>query len=140
MRKRGRPSAAELSTVVVAPGAQIRPEPPAGLSRKEAAHWRAIVASLRADWFTRCETWPLLADYVRYAELSTKLSREMRGVAVSDPRFERLFKRKLAVTNSIIRLATKLRITVQATRSSRTNSHAVVPPIGPPVSTFKGWQ
>jgi hypothetical protein len=44
---------------------------------------------MRADWFTRCETWPLLADYVRYAELSTRLSREMRGIAVSDPRFER---------------------------------------------------
>ena len=138
MMKRGRKSVGELSTLAIGIDPKSRPEPPSGLSPREAKQWREIVGSLRADWFTP-ESLPLLADYVRYAELSTKLSRELRGVAVADPRFAPLLKQKLAASNWVIRLAVKLRLTPQSTRAASTNRRAVVPPHGPPTPTFSGW-
>jgi hypothetical protein len=138
MGKRGRRSSAELSTVPIVPEPQGRPEPPASLSANEKALWRNIVGSLRADWFEP-ETLPLLADYCRYAELSTRISKELRSIAVSDPRFAPLLRQKLAASNWVVRLATKLRLTKQSTTTSRINSKRILPPQGPPPSTFTGW-
>src|SRR5262245_60034592 len=120
MQKRGRRSSAELSTVPIAPDPQGRPKPPHGLNEREKTLWHGIVGSLRGDWFT-AETLPLLADYCRYSELSTKISKELRGIAVSDPRFGPLLRQKLATSNWVLRLATKLRLTKQSTTTARTN-------------------
>jgi len=138
MQKRGRKSAGELSTGPLVPSPRGRPKPPSSLSPSEKRAWTEIVASLRADWFEP-ETLPLLADYCRYSELSTRISKELRGIAVSDPRFAPLLRQKLAASNWVVRLATKLRLTKQATTSTRTNIRRALPPQGPPPNTFTGW-
>lgn len=75
MKKRGRKSAAELATIT--PEGLVerveRPDAPYTLSDVEAAEWRAIVARMPADWFTR-ETWPLLEQYCRHAVRAWKVS------------------------------------------------------------------
>jgi len=38
---------------------------------------------------------------VRYAELSDRLSRELRGIEISDPRFAPLFRQKLAARRAV---------------------------------------
>jgi hypothetical protein len=141
MRKRGRVSAAELATCQIGTSAKTRPEPPSSLSPGEKRTWREIVASLRADWFEP-ENLPLLAEYIRYATLSTRLACELRGIEVSDPRFAPLCRQKLAAGNSLLRLATKLRLTIQSSTTTRTDKHAGPRPLPWPVKAepFKGWQ
>jgi hypothetical protein len=142
MRKRGRVSSAALGITSVGIDAKTRPDPPKSLTPKEAAAWREIVASLRTDWFEP-ETLPLLADYVRYAELSNRLSKELRGIPVSDPRFATLFRQKMAASNWVVRLATKLRLTIQSSTTTRTDKHAgprPLPwPVNPDPNPFGGW-
>ncbi len=122
MRKRGRVSAAAIGVMPVGIHAKARPAPPKGLSPRERAQWTAIVAGLRPDWF-EAETLPLLAEYVRTAELCTRLARELRKVEVLDKRFAELSRRKLMATNMLLRLATKLRLTIQSSTTTRTNKH-----------------
>jgi hypothetical protein len=142
MRKRGRVSSAALGVVPVGVDARTRPEPPKSLTPKEARAWREIVASLRADWFEP-ETLPLLTDYVRFAALSDRLSQELRDIPVSDPRFASLLRQKLQASNWVVRLATKLRLTIQSSTTTRTDKHAGPRPLPWPVSPvpkpFDGW-
>ncbi|WP_373503643.1 hypothetical protein [Aestuariivirga sp.] len=65
--KRGRKSAAQLAVTTVADLIERveRPDAPYDLTDLQAAEWRAIVARMPADWFTR-ETWPLLTQYCRH--------------------------------------------------------------------------
>ena len=141
MRKRGRVSAAELATRPVEIDAKSRPEPPRSLSASEKQTWREIVAGLRPDWFEP-ENLPLLAEYIRCATLCTRLAREMRSIEVSHPRFAPLFRQRMAASNSLVRLATKLRLTIQSSTTTRTDKHAGPKPLSWPVETepFKGWQ
>src|SRR5258705_4152232 len=80
------------------------------------------VGALRPDWF-EAENLPLLAEYVRTAELCTRLSRELRKIEVLDPNFAALSRRKLMAVNMLLRLATKLRLTIQSSTTTRTNKH-----------------
>jgi hypothetical protein len=141
LRKRGRTSAAEMGVQPVGIDAKSRPEPPSSLSPSEKATWREIVSSLRADWFEP-ENLPLLAEYIRYATLSSRLARELRGIEVLDPRFAPLFRQKMAVGNSLLRLATKLRLTLQSSTTARTDKHAGPRPLPWPGNSepFKGWR
>jgi hypothetical protein len=68
MRKRGRVSAAAIGVAPVGIHAKARPAPPPGLTPRERRQWREIVGALRPDWF-EAENLPLLAEYVRTAEL-----------------------------------------------------------------------
>ena len=141
MRKRGRKSANELSVVPVGPSCKTRPEPPANLSPKEKQQWRGIVAGLREDWFEP-ENLPLLAEYCRADTLCTRLTGELRKVEVSDPRFDLLIRQKLAAVNLLVRLATKLRLTVQSSTTTRTDKHAGPHALIDPVYSrpFTGWK
>jgi hypothetical protein len=123
MRKRGRVFAVAIGITPVRISAKERPAPPAGLTAGERRQWNEITGALRPDWFEP-ETWPLLAEYVRTAELCTRLGRELRAIEVLDPRFALLSRRKLMAVNMLMRLATKLRLTVQSSTTTRTNKHA----------------
>jgi hypothetical protein len=100
-----------------------RPAPPPGLTPRERRQWREIVGALRPDWF-EAENLPLLAEYIRTAELCTRFARELRKIDVLDRNFALLSRRKLMAVNILRRLATKLRLTVQASTTTRTNKHA----------------
>ena len=93
MRKRGRISSAAIGVVQVRIAAKERPTPPAGLTARERRQWNEIIGALRPDWF-EAENLPLLAEYVRTAELCTRLARELRKVGVCDPRFAGLSRQR----------------------------------------------
>jgi hypothetical protein len=122
MRKRGRVSSAAIGVTPVRISAKERPTPPAGLTARERRQWNEITGALRPDWF-EAENLPLLAEYVRTAELCTRLSRELRKIEVLDPNFAALSRRKLMAVNMLLRLATKLRLTIQSSTTTRTNKH-----------------
>jgi hypothetical protein len=123
MRKRGRVSAAAVGVTPVRISAKERPAPPAGLTPRERRQWNEITAALRPDWF-EAENLPLLAEYVRTAELCTRLARELRKVEVCDPRFAGLSRQRMMATNILLRLATKLRLTIQSSTTTRTTKHS----------------
>ena len=123
MRKRGRVSSAAIGVTPVRISAKERPAPPAGLTARERRHWNEITAALRPDWF-EAENLPLLAEYVRTAELCTRLARELRKVEVCDPRFAGLSRQRMMATNILLRLATKLRLTIQSSTTTRTTKHS----------------
>lgn len=122
MRKRGRVSGAAIGVVPVAIHAKARPAPPPGLTARERRQWNAITAALRPDWF-EAENLPLLAEYLRCAELCTRLSRELRKIEVLDPNFAMLSRQRMIATNILLRLATKLRLTIQSSTATRTIKH-----------------
>ena len=123
MRKRGRVSSAAIGVTPVRISAKERPAPPAGLTARERRQWNEITAALRPDWF-EAENLPLLAEYVRAAELCTRLARELRKVEVCDPRFAGLSRQRMMATNMLLRLATKLRLTIQASTTTRTTKRS----------------
>jgi hypothetical protein len=123
MRKRGRVSSAAIGVTPVRISAKERPAPPAELTARERRQWNEITAALRPDWF-EAENLPLLAEYVRTAELCTRLARELRKVEVCDPRFAGLSRQRMLEINILLRLATKLRLTIQSSTTTRTNKHA----------------
>jgi hypothetical protein len=75
MGKRGPKSAAELAVRTVKDLVEVidRPDAPYDLADLEAEEWRAIVARMPADWFTR-ETWPLLKQYCRHTVRASRLA------------------------------------------------------------------
>jgi hypothetical protein len=93
MRKRGRVSATAIGVTPVRISAKARPAPPAGLTARERRQWDEITGAPRPDWF-EAENLPLLAEYVRTAELCTRLARELRNVEVGDPRFAGLSRQR----------------------------------------------
>jgi hypothetical protein len=123
MRKRGRVSAGAIGVKPVRISAKERPAPPAGLTARERRQWNEITAALRPDWF-EAENLPLLAEYVRTAELCTRLARELRKVEVCDPRFVGLSRQRMVEINTLLRLATKLRLTIQSSTTTRTTKHS----------------
>jgi hypothetical protein len=123
MRKRGRVSAAAIGVTPVGISAKERPAPPSRLTARERRQWNEITCALRPDWF-EAENLPLLAEYVRTAELCTRLAREVRNVEVGDPRFAGLSRQRMMATNMLVRLATKLRLTIQSSTTTRAGKHS----------------
>ena len=122
MRKRGRVSAAAIGVTPVRISAKERPAPPAGLTARERRQWNEITAALRPDWF-EAENLPLLAEYDRTASQCTRLARELRNVEVCGPRFAGLSRQRMLEINVLLRLPTKLRLTIQSSTTTRTNKH-----------------
>jgi hypothetical protein len=129
MGDRGKKSAAELSVVKLEGGKVIqRPKPPASLTNEQSFEWRRIVDSLPADWFTS-ETHNLLEQYCRHVvaarhvaqlilsveEKSTdeKLDECDRCIDVDE--YDKLLKMQEREGRAISSLATRMRMTQQAT-------------------------
>jgi len=129
MSQRGRPSAAALE---LASSARIvslveRQPPPPDLSEEEAKVWVAIVNCEPADKFSP-STAPLLAEYCRHVIHARRIAALLEQ-AVQDPElsikdYDRLLKMQDRESRAISSLATKMRISQQATTNHRGNRKA----------------
>lgn len=126
MAKRGKPSAAALEIAHV-PGAietVSRPDAPYDLTDEQAAEWWAVVNRLPADWFPR-ETHALLAEYCRHVVKSRRIA-QLVADAESKPvidvdELDKLYKMAERESRAISSLATRMRISQQATSTHRAN-------------------
>lgn len=129
MAQRGRKSAAALEFAPAGPvETVIRPDAPYDLTDEQAQEWWAVVNRLPADWFTR-ETHPLLAQYCRHivqarklAQLIERMQADEDGFDIKD--FDRLLKMQEREGRAISSLATKMRISQQATLTKRAEKGA----------------
>jgi len=126
MKKNGRYSKTELSIV---PRRELpQPEPPATLSESGKEIWRGIVAGFRPDWFQGCES--ILACYCETATIERQIAGVITECGVKDERWPELVRLHCNVASSLANLATKMRLTPQATRNKSTDKH---------VSLVKPW-
>lgn len=116
---RGRTSAAELS--VIEGGAVVsvrRPEPPAELTEEQGEEWRAVVGRLPAEWFPR-ETHGMLAQYCRHVVAARHVAQIIASVEADSgldvEAYDRLLKMQEREGRAISSLATRMRISQQAT-------------------------
>lgn len=142
MRQRGRSSVASLS--LVSSVSQVervdRPRPLPGMPEAQAAVWLATVNSLAADWF-RPEQLPLLAQYCRHVVAANVLAEEIEATqsALAHPELERGTRARALIAQeytallaaqrnesaAIVQLATKMRISHQATYDKSKTKPAV---------------
>lgn len=133
MNKRGRKSAASLEIATLAAPLETveRQRPPHDLNDEEVEIWCAVVSTEAADWFTP-STKPLLAEYCRHvirarriAELIEKAASDLDPVTkqptLSIKDYDRLLKMAERESRALATLATKMRISQQATTNHRGN-------------------
>ena len=132
MEGRGRKSAASLA-VISGKGIETvrRPDAPDELTEEQAAEWKAVVNRLPADWFPR-ETFPMLAQYCRHVISARRVSEMIRGLEdliinngdgdtpgvaalKAAETLDRLLKMQEREGRALSSLATRMRITQQAT-------------------------
>jgi hypothetical protein len=123
--KRGRKS---LASLVSGPGPvdvvprQIAPH---DLSDEEVEVWSSVVNTFSADWFTPA-TAPLLAQYCRHAVHARRIA-ELLDKSMCDPdmpidAYKALLDLQLKQSAMLATLATKMRISQQATTNHRGNT------------------
>jgi hypothetical protein len=125
--KRGRTSAAAVLTVPQPSSIDriSRPVCPHDLTDEETEVWAAVVNSLPADWF-KAENLPLLSQYSRHVIQARRIA-ELIERATSDANltikdYDRLLKAQARESAAMSSLATKMRISHQATTNHRGNS------------------
>ena len=121
-----RPSIMQKSTPLAVEVVIERPEAPDHLTDKQKAVWKTIVDRLPPDWFP-AETHDLLALYCEHAVSVSKLGEIVNeyetydASQLTDPETAKNYKMALTMrkneSTSLASLGTKLRITLQATRS-----------------------
>lgn len=118
MRQRGRKSAASLEVVASNVSAIERPPVPDDLSDEQAAVWQKITNRMPADWFP-AETWPLLAMYCRHVVAARRVAQlieqEETSEGVDIEALDRLYKMQEREGRAMSSLATRMRLTQQAT-------------------------
>lgn len=129
MGTRGRVSAASLEVASAKPLETVqRPDAPYDLTDEQSEEWWAVVNRLPADWFPR-ETHGVLAQYCRHVVAARRVAQLVRsaesevdadGAAVLDlNRYDQLLKMQEREGRALSSLATRLRITQQATLSEK---------------------
>ena len=119
MGARGRKSAASGELVAVSAVQTIaRPDAPYDLTDEQADEWRSVVDRLPADWFPR-ETWPILTQYCRHVVTARRVAQlidaEMKSPEFDVGRYSDLLKMAQRESQVIASLATKMRLSQQAT-------------------------
>lgn len=114
----------------------VRPPPPRELSPEAAEEWRAIVDALPAEWFSGAST-PLLVSYCRHVVAARRIAalikqEEGDAVGLCLGTYDRLLKMQERESRAISSLATRMRITQQATFSHRKTK--------PRQSSSKPWE
>jgi hypothetical protein len=136
MGTRGRTSAASLTIAKVSPVETVeRQRPPHDLSDEEVEVWSAVVNSEPADWFSPGNV-PLLSQYCRHTIHARRIA-ELIERATADPElavsaYDRLLKMQDRESRAIASLATKMRISQQATTNHRGNKK--------PTAARKPWE
>ena len=125
MAKRGRKSAASLEVVPpVAVEAVERPDAPYDLTDEQAEEWWAVVNRLPADWFPR-ETHALLTEYCRHVVKSRRIAQLIADAESAEEvdidTLDKLYKMAERESRAISSLATRMRISQQATSTHRAN-------------------
>ncbi|WP_404861853.1 hypothetical protein [Georhizobium sp. MAB10] len=124
MTKRGRPSSASLEIAARPVEIVNRQRAPHELNDEETEVWAAVVDSWPADWFSPSNV-PLLTQYCRHVVQARRIA-ELIEKATSDPElsvkdYDRLLKVQERESRTIASLATKMRISQQATSNHRGN-------------------
>lgn len=124
--KRGRKSAAELTTVVIDRLRRTPARAPAELTDAQAAVWRDAAASMPGDWLSR-GAFPILTEYCRHVcrarLLEAMVARFEAEWTAVDGGLERLDKLLAAAdreTRAVTACARALRLTPQAQMHPRT--------------------
>lgn len=105
-----------------------RPTPPDTLTEEQQSVWKTIVNRLPGDWFP-AETHDMLAAYCTHSVTMTKLNGMIKVLEeldaetlVLDPDYMKQYKTMVSMrkqeTAAMASLATKLRMTIQSTRSA----------------------
>ena len=104
-----------------------RPKAPDHLTDKQKAVWKTVVDRLPPDWFP-AETHDMLALYCEHAVSVSKLGEMVNeyesydASQLTDPETSKQYKLTLAMRKnesaSMMQIATKLRMTLQSTRSA----------------------
>ena len=123
MGTRGRVSAASLEVAKPGPVETVqRPDAPYDLTDEQSEEWWAVVNRLPADWFPR-ETHGLLADYCRHVVKSRRVAQLVATTEAEDQldidKLDKLYKMAERESRAASSLATRLRITLQATVSEK---------------------
>jgi hypothetical protein len=123
MGTRGRASAASLEVAKPTMERVARPDAPYDLTDEQSEEWWAVVNRLPADWFPR-ETHGVLAQYCRHVVAARRVAQlvdaEERGEGELDlSRYDQLLKMQEREGRALSSLATRLRITQQATLSEK---------------------
>lgn len=116
MNQRGRKSA--LSVVQGGAISAInRPEPLIGLTNEQRIEWMLVVNSLPAGWFPD-ETLKVLAQYCRHAVASNHVASLIDDIEANKDiditTYDRLLKMQERESRMMVSLATKMRMTQQA--------------------------
>lgn len=123
MKTRGRTSAAALEVAAVAGVEKVqRPDAPYDLTNEQTEEWWAVVNRLPADWFPR-ETHGVLAQYCRHVVAARRVAQLVAAEEAGEfdlDRYDQLLKMQEREGRALSSLATRLRITQQATVDKRT--------------------
>ena len=117
MAKRGRVSAAAL--MIATPVLKTeRPDAPYDLTDEQSEEWWAVVNRMPADWFPR-ETHAMLAQYCRHVVASRRVAQLVAACEkdknLDVEKYDRLLKMQEREGRAISSLATRMRISQQAT-------------------------
>ena len=127
MGERGRKNALEASVVPI--HGLDRPKPPSTLTDEQQAIWVKVVDALPADWF-RPEAIEVLVMYCRHAVTARRVAdlikRMEAEVDFDVAEYDRLLKMQEREGRALSSLATRLRITPQATRDSKSKKPSQV--------------
>ena len=119
MATRGRKSAASLEIASVSPVETVaRPDAPYDLTDEQTEEWWAVVNRMPADWFPR-ETHGMLAQYCRHVVAARRvaqlIAKAEKQKALDVEAYDRLLKMQEREGRAISSLATRMRISQQAT-------------------------
>ena len=124
MGTRGPRSAASLEVAKPSKIEAIeRPDAPYDLTDEQSEEWWAVVNRLPADWFPR-ETHGVLSQYCRHVVTARRVAQLVAACEASPDldlgQYDQLLKMQEREGRALSSLATRLRITQQATVSKKT--------------------
>jgi chaperone required for assembly of F1-ATPase len=132
MAARGRKSAASME-ITIASNVQaiLRPLPPDELTTEQADEWSAVVDRMPADWFPR-ETHGMLVQYCRHViaarRIAQLIARIEKAKKLDLDEYDKLLKMQEREGRAVSSLATRMRITQQATvRAESAKKPAQIP-------------
>ena len=133
MGTRGPKSSADNSVV---PASRVeaarRPDPPRTLNDEQSFVWTQVVGALPSTWFGK-ETWCLLEQYCKHVVSSRRISDLIAAAEREDDldveRYDRLLKMQEREGRAMSSIATRLRITKQATthKDTKKGQRAEIP-------------
>ena len=133
MGTRGRKSAADLAITSTGTIETIdRADAPYDLTDEQSAEWWAVVNRMPADWFPR-ETHAILGQYCRHVVAARRVAQLVGAIegqeSLDIEEYDRLLKMQEREGRAMTSIATKLRITQQAThgRSKKKSQAAHAP-------------